>query len=157
MSPIETSAALVVARAHREVLLGALRDFEDAVANAGPRRAKAWADEVQQRLSALAEAFGRHVRITEEPDGLYADIEQTAPRLSQAMEALRNEHREIIDAIAALTDQLQGGPSAAAEHTWVQDARDACLAVMAGIVRHRQKGADLTYEAYKREREFGGG
>lgn len=156
MSEIETSAALLIARAHREVLLGALRDFEDAVANAGPRRAHAWADEVQHRLTALEDAFRRHVRITEEPDGLYADIERTAPRLTQAMEALRTEHREILDAIAALSDRLFVGPTAG-EHAWVEDMRGACLALMSQIVRHRHKGADLTYEAYEREREFGGG
>ncbi len=156
MSQIETSAALLVARAHREVLLGALRDFEDAVASAGPRRAQAWADEVQQRLTALEGAFSQHVRITEQPDGLYADIEQTSPRLTQAIDALRSEHRDVIDGIVALSDRLSVGPTAG-EHAWVEDLRDRCLELMARIARHRQKGADLTYEAYEREREFGGG
>lgn len=132
---------------HREHLHRALVALEDALAAPAPSRLADWSTEVARRLHELRGEFARHVEITEGPDGLYDEIMEIAPELSRAVDTLRDEHlaieEEIRSTLAALADRATDDADA-----WVADRREASTKVLGALVRHRQRGADLTWRAY---------
>src|SRR5438128_498472 len=70
-----------------------------------------------------------------------------APRLETNVRRLREEHPEIvqrIDETIARLEQVEIG-----EDTWpLEQARDDLQRFMGSVIRHRQRGADLVWEAY---------
>jgi hypothetical protein len=85
-----------------------------------------------------------HVEITEAEDGLYAEILPAAPRLAHMMDVLRREHHEIREALDHALHAIEA-PEGAGEP---EALREELLGLLGHLVRHRQKGADLLYEAY---------
>ena len=75
-----------------------------------------------------------------------------APRLSGAVNRLQHEHAEIAGALDEVDSRLNEPMSDA--DAWVEAIRDAAITLMGLLVRHRQRGADLVYEAY--DVEIGG-
>jgi hypothetical protein len=132
---------------HRERLRDALVAFEDALSSAGPRRAAAWAEGVVQCILRVEAEFTAHVDFTEQEDGLYDDILEVAPRLSHRVDQLRQEHNEIALALADCLTRMELVPNTA-HADWVTARRDECNALLGRLVRHRQRGADLVYEAF---------
>ena len=103
-------------------------------------------------IEALADLEGEiadHVEITERDDGLYAEIVDTAPRLSRKVQQLRDEHPEMQEATSRLKARLQAAPVDDAQA--VDEARDEIQRVLGRLVKHRQLGADLVWEAYNRD------
>jgi hypothetical protein len=126
----------------REQRLGvrtALDGLERAVAAPSTGRVKEWAGTVAERASLLADAFANHVLVTERGGGLFDDVTAHAPRLANQIAHLRDEHGEITAALAAVKEGAGQDPDA---------LRDASLSVMGAIVRHRNAGSSLLYEAY---------
>ena len=146
------SDALEAARVRRGDLHRALLDLERALAGAARGRAQAWADSVRATLVRVREAFTAHVDVTEGTDGLYQEVRAQAPRLSGAVDRLQHEHAEIANALAEVDNRLDDSMSDA--DGWVESIRDAAITLMGLLVRHRQRGADLVYEAY--DVEIGG-
>jgi hypothetical protein len=146
------SDALEAARARRGELHKALLDFERALAGAAAGRAQPWAESVRAALVRVRETFVGHVEVTEGADGLYQEVLAQAPRLSGAVNRLQHEHVEIASALAEVDTRLDEPMSDA--DAWVQSIRDAAITLMGLLVRHRQRGADLVYEAY--DVEIGG-
>jgi len=136
----------------RERLRDALIAFEDALSSAGPRRAAAWAEGVVQCILRVEAEFHSHVDFTEQADGLYDDILEAAPRLAHRIDQLRQEHNEITIALADCLTRVELVPNTA-HADWVTARREECNALLGRLVRHRQRGADLVYEAYS---EVGG-
>jgi hypothetical protein len=136
----------------RERLRDALVAFEDALSSAGPRRAAAWAEGVVQCILRVEAEFHHHVDFTEQEDGLYDDILEAAPRLAHRVDQLRQEHNEIAIALSDCLTRVELVPNTA-HADWVAARRDDCNALLGRLVRHRQRGADLVYEAYS---EVGG-
>ena len=151
MNPRE-SDALEAARARRGDLHRALLEFELALAGAGRGRAQAWADSVRAAVVRVREAFSAHVEVTEGANGLYEEILTQAPRLSGAVNRLQHEHTEIASAMAEVDNRLDHPMSDV--DAWVQSIRGGAVTLMGLLVRHRQRGADLVYEAY--DVEIGG-
>ena len=136
----------------RERLRDALVAFEDALSSAGPRRAAAWAEGVVQCILRVEAEFHSHIDFTEQEDGLYDDILEAAPRLAHRVDQLRQEHNEITIALSDCLTRVELVPNTA-HADWVAARRDDCNALLGRLVRHRQRGADLVYEAYS---EVGG-
>ena len=139
-----------VARTRRAELLAAITALERALA--APARDPVWLARVQARADRLASAFDDHVLATEGPDGMYADILRTAPRLNFAVARLVAEHddaRISIIALGKLVDEMAGGDRDAIERI-----REDGTELLARLGRHRQRGADLVFEAY--EQDIGG-
>ena len=132
---------------HRERLRDALVAFEDALSSAGPRRAAAWAEGVVQCILRVEAEFHAHVDFTEQEDGLYDDILEVAPRLAHRVDQLRQEHNEIAVALTDCLTRMELVPNTA-HADWVTARRDDCNALLGRLVRHRQRGADLVYEAF---------
>lgn len=130
--------SLVAARRHRAELLQTIQAFEAALAV--PAGDPAWRDGVAERLRALREAFGEHVVVTEGPDGLYAELLDHAPRLANGVGALVREHAGVLGAIDALVARFPSGD--------IERLRGRSTELLRQLARHRQRGADLVYEAY---------
>jgi hypothetical protein len=138
---------LRAARANRDELHQALVELEQAVAAAGPSRAREWAQSVTASLRGVDSTFRDHVHVTEARDGLYEEILTLAPRLAHAVDRLREEHQLIGSQLTALIADVDKGPSSDPSD-WIDARREQCVVVLGSLTRHRQRGADLTYEAY---------
>lgn len=139
-------ADLAAVAVQRAALRRSMVALEDAIA-APAARVTVWTQRVEAALRAVARAWSVHTEVTEAEDGLLDEIVTAAPRLANAVDRLREEHRVVA---AALDDEL----AAVAELPIVEDdrfvagRRDALTHLLGLLARHRQRGADLTYEAY---------
>ena len=136
-----------LARTRRAELLAAITALERALA--APAADPVWTGRVQARTDQLASAFVDHVSATEGPDGMYAEILRTAPRLRFGVDRLATEHDDIRVAISALDKLIDDLTES--EPDGVGRIRDEGVALLARLVRHRQRGADLVFEAYAQD------
>lgn len=140
-------APLAEARTRREHLHAALVAVEEAIARPTGRPSD-WAGRVHEALIELGSAFERHIATTEEPGGLFEAVNTAAPRLAGRVERLVREHQEIRTAIGQAIDAVR--PQA---HPFGQEdatgGRDVVLQLVNRLLRHRQTGADLVYEAFE--------
>lgn len=138
--PPPDEQALAAARRRRAELLQTIYGFELALAV--PAGDPAWRDHVGERLSALREAVTEHVVVTEGPDGLYGELLDHAPRLSRGVKTLIREHAALVATVDTLCARVDE-PAVGAEQIrgWASD-------LLRELSRHRQRGADLVYEAY---------
>ncbi|MGH3680579.1 MAG: hypothetical protein ACRDT2_10070 [Natronosporangium sp.] len=130
------------ARRRRAELLQAIQSFEQAVAApAGGAAGPAWRERVRSRLAALREQLAEHVVVTEGPDGLYAELLEHAPRLDRPVAGLVAEHQKLLVRADSLARWLRPDRE-------VEPVRQRAGMLLSALSRHRQRGADLVYEAY---------
>jgi hypothetical protein len=141
--PQPTPALAAAARRRRE-LREALVAFEDALASPWGDT-EVWRAEVAEHLAALQHAFAEHVVETERPGGLYDEMADLAPNVSARANRLREAHPRITAELAAAVARMDTPLRTEAE---VDALRDDLELLMARIIRHRQGGADLVWEAY---------
>lgn len=144
-SPLEVDhrsdpESLQAARRHRATLLHAIRAVEEALA--APAQEPGWRERVSTRLQSLSAAFADHVMVTEGPAGLYAELLDHAPRLSRRVHGLVREHAAVETALSTL------GRRTALPGTTIDELRSWSSDLLRELSRHRQRGADLVYEAY---------
>ena len=132
-------------RRHRAELRESMGALEDALAAPAAADRSRWAQRVQAALSEVSGDFRAHIDITEGPRGLYGDVLRTSPRLSGAVDGLTREHALIGDQ----TDQLLTRLAAPDLHGDVDAVRREGTALLGRLVRHRQRGSDLVFEAYE--------
>jgi hypothetical protein len=142
--PQPTPALEAAARRRRE-LREALVAFEDAISSP-MRDREAWRAEVDDALVHLGHAFEDHVAETEAPGGLYEEMGDLAPHLASKARRLRDEHPQIAAGLVE-AGGLVAGPLA--DEADIERVRDELQRLMGRIVRHRQHGADLVWEAYR--------
>lgn len=141
----EFAAYLERVRDHRAELGESMAALDAALAlpvGLGPL----WRRRVRAALTELAHDLRDHRAVTEEPGGLYADAVSRAPRLASLARLQMNEHLDFIEIVERLLGEREAGlqnPDAVAAH------REAATELVGRIVRHRQRGADLIYEAYE--------
>jgi len=137
------TAYLERVRTHRAELRDSVAAVDEALASP-IARGGAWRERVGVALAELAHDLRDHVELTEGPGGLYDAVSRDSPRLEGRVRRLRREHdrfREDIDAYLAVLEH--GGTMAD-----LPVFREEVTTLMGQLVRHRQKGADLVYEAY---------
>jgi hypothetical protein len=134
------SGSLDVARRHRVELLDTIHAFERAIAV--PSADPDWRHHVVGRLNRLRQAFAEHIAVTEGQDGLYAELLTAAPRLARAVGVLEREHAMVVRTLDTFGQRLNE-PAIEVERFrgWASD-------LLRELSRHRQRGADLVYEAY---------
>jgi hypothetical protein len=133
-------------RRRRAELRESLDALERALsAPAPPGLAAHWAERVHAALLELAGDFREHLAVTEGPDGLYQDLARRAPRLAGQVSRLVQDHV----AIGERLDGLLSLMGLAVDGEEVRRIRELGTALLGSIVRHRQHGADLVYEAYE--------
>lgn len=147
MEPVEPiTPALSEAKARRATLHDALVHLEMALSSPASGRIPEWTSLVTKDLIAVRDAFDQHIVVTEKPGGLYEEIIMRAPRLDGTVHRLKDEHPEISAKIREQLDRIEAVPVGDA---WPLDAaRDDLQRFMGTVIRHRQKGADLVWEAY---------
>jgi len=142
----DLSPTLAETARRRADLREALVDVEQASSRPAVGREPEWTKEVVIRLEGLAHAIEEHIEITERPDGLYEEISTKAPHLSTKIDQLREEHPILRDRTRDLVAKLRSTPVGA---TWpLHQARDDLQRLLGQVVRHRQLGSDLVWEAY---------
>jgi hypothetical protein len=139
--------ALQEAAKRRQTLHEALVALEFAISSPAAGRIPEWTRQVTKEVTAVRDAWDQHVDTTEKPGGLYEEIVGTSPRLAGTVHRLRDEHPEITEAVGQMLARLEqvdiGGLP------WpLDDARDDLQRFIGTVIRHRQKGADLVWEAY---------
>lgn len=142
----ELSPTLAETARRRADLREALLQVEQATSRPAVGREVDWTKEVVLRLEALSRAIEEHVEVTERPQGLYEEISTKAPHLSGKIDRLREEHPALLHESADLLTRLQ--TSAVGEDWPLATARDDLQRLLGRLVRHRQLGADLVWEAY---------
>ena len=104
-----------------------------------------WRRRVRAALTELAHDLRDHVELTEGPGGLYEDLRRSAPRLSRKVEQQLADHEVVLAEVERLLGERDEGladPESVAAH------REAATALVGVLVRHRQRGSDLVWEAY---------
>ena len=147
MADVRHDTALDSARAQRADVWRHLVGLEEALATPVPGRVGVWAATVHDALVDLAATFERHIGVTEGPHGLFSAVLDSSPRLDGTVARLKAEHEQItgtlaseLRAIRGITDDGDVGPAT--------EARERLTDVIRELLRHRQAGADLVYEAY---------
>jgi len=144
-SPQLTPTLAETAR-RRADLHHALVGVERTISSPAVGRENDWTKDVALALRDLREALIEHIEVTEREAGLYDEICQRAPRLSNKIEHLRDEHPDMRETTTALIDRLE---SDGVGEAWpLTHARDELQRLLGRVVRHRQLGADLVWEAY---------
>ena len=147
----ETSAAdtalLRTAKAQRADLREAMIGLERSLARPAPGRVTQWADAVHEALITVAATFERHIAVTEGDDGFLAEIGEHSPRLIKAIERLCAEHDRIRSELSSTLAHIRRLPAHAGDDD-IEALRDHITELVTDLVRHRQHGADLVWEAH---------
>jgi hypothetical protein len=143
----QLTPALEQAWQRRKTLHGALVHLEEAISSPAVGRIPDWTARVLKDVIDVRDAFDKHIEVTERSDGLYDEIHERAPRLALSVQKLRDEHPEIAASAHQMAERLEqveiGGIA------WpLDDARDDLQQLIGTVIKHRQRGADLVWEAY---------
>ena len=148
----ESGAHLSEVRRRRAELLESINALELALAAPVPGRQMQWVERVSATLLALSSDFHDHVQLTEGPTGLYGRVIHTSPRLGHAVDWLTLDHKAVTELIGELlalvgkaAESFARGDSMLGD---LDDVRDRGTTLIASLVRHRQRGADLVYEGF---------
>ena len=141
----QTDPGLESLRQRRAELRDSMAALEQALAAPAADPRGTWAQRVDVALVELSADIRAHIDITEGPEGLYPGLLATAPRLSSTVASLTREHVDI----KGMADELLNRMSHPIASTDVESVRDLATALLAKLSRHRQRGADLVYEAYQ--------
>jgi hypothetical protein len=144
-APAVAVDSLDAVRARRAELREAMAALEQALAGAGPGRIEPWAQRVHVALVELSGDLRTHVHLSEGPGGLYEEVLASAPRLAGRVRRLIHEHGEMTWLVEDLITR-SAGPLDGEGLTAV---RSRGTTLLGRLVRHRQAGADLLYEAYQ--------
>jgi hypothetical protein len=143
MPSLPEQAFLDDLRRHRAELRDSMGALEQALAGPPSRDEARWVSHVHLTLVELDAGFREHIDLTESPDGLYTEVIRTAPRLAGAVGRLTEEHVQLrgqIDDLLARVAAPGADPAA---------VRELGTALLGRLVRHRQRGSDLVFEAYE--------
>lgn len=142
----ELTPTLLAAGRRRADLHHALVEVEKAISGPAVGRETEWTEEVSAALADLLVAIDEHIDGSERPEGLYDEVLRLAPRLSNTVKRLQAEHPAMRQQTVDLIERLETMPVGSA---WdLEDARDSIQRLLGVVVKHRQAGADLIWEAY---------
>lgn len=142
---------LEAVRQRRAELRETLSALERCLAAPAADRTVVWGERLHEAAERLAADFALHIEVTEGPDGLHQAILAGDLRLANQVDALTAEHAVIAEQIAELSAASEPPVTAADAAT----VREQGTTLLDALVRHRQRGADLIYEAF--QTDIGGG
>jgi hypothetical protein len=145
------NAELAAVRARRVELRESMGRLERSLAAPASGRSVVWGEHVHAVLVELAEDFREHIEVTEGADGLHQAILAGDLRLANAVNTLAVEHGQIAGEIDGLLTETEP-PVTVAD---AESVRKQATVLLSQLIRHRQVGADLIYEAY--QTDIGGG
>lgn len=136
----EVTPAVEAAGTRRRALGDALVALEAAAS--GPLVAGDWRRHVRHALDDLAEALVAHRAEVERAGGILEEVMERAPRLARDVAWFREDHERLVARVGELRRSLDD--PARDPHR----LREELTLFLADLVRHRQRGSDLVYEAY---------
>lgn len=148
-STIATSRQQEIARQTRgehDALVHAMQELEAALASAAPGRERAWNQRVIEKLRAVADRLGEHVRSADGPDGLLAEIDATRPTLLHRVERLRREHADLLQQTRALQRQVEHHGDGEAPN--FRDIRQRASWLLNALRHHQAVETDLIFESW---------
>jgi hypothetical protein len=151
MDTTARTSELEAVRQRRAELRETLDVLQRCLAAPAADRAVVWGEQLHAALDRLTSEFALHIEVTEGPGGLHQAILGGDLRLTNQVAALAEEHGPIAADVAALA-AASDAPVAIAD---VDELRAQGTGLLERIVRHRQRGADLIYEAF--QTDIGGG
>ena len=131
-------------RRRRAELRESMDALERALAAPGKAGENNWSERVNVALVELSADLREHIELTEGPEGVYQELLSRAPRLSGPVQRLVHEHGQLSE----LIDDLLGLTEAPGENQEIFRVRELGTTLLGSLVRHRQRGSDLIYEAY---------
>ncbi len=134
-----TKDRVETARVRRHELGDAMNGLEFTLA--GPMAAAGWVDGVRSALEELRVSLDEHIEVTEGPGGLLEEIRSAAPRLSNEIALIEEEHDELASIVKLAEASLDQSNDRNA-------IRNRAMSVLPRLSLHRQRGADLVYDAY---------
>jgi hypothetical protein len=135
-------------RQRRVGLRRTMTGIEEATASALAGRPSEWRAKLLPHVDGLREAWASHVSVTEGPGGLWEQIRTDAPRLDGSLRRLRREHESLAAEVEALHQELTDADD---DEPRLIILREGVTALLVRLARHRQRGADLIYEAYQHD------
>jgi hypothetical protein len=141
----ETDPGFDALRVHRAELYECMQALELALAAPPARGSAAWVERVNVALIELTADLREHISLTEGADGLYRALLTSAPRLSNTVDVLTRDHSRLKELADDLLRRL-AEPDAAGD---VDGVREAGTTLLSRLSRHRQRGADLVWDAYQ--------
>lgn len=134
-------------RSRREALYEALIGLEDALSGA-IGDGKRWRLRVAMAIDHAANRIDEHIVDSEGPDGLIARVTSDEPRLHRRAQGLRTDHEQLEKQIHTLKMTVADiGDDEIGERAIA--LRNDALEFLGRLAQHRQRGADLVYEAYQ--------
>ncbi len=127
------------ARVRRHELGDALNGLEFALT--GPMASEGWLEGVRSALDELRLSLEEHIEVTEGKGGLLEEIRDAAPRLSNEIALIEAEHDELLSIVEMAEASLEQSNDRKA-------IRNRAMSILPRLSMHRQRGADLVYEAY---------
>ena len=144
------AAELETIRRRRAELREAFDLLERALAMAATG---AWHDTVAQAVTRIRGDLAVHVTATEGPDGLHDAVRVAAPHLTHAVTSLVADHTVLAAELAALSTLLDQRSDPGPQE--VTEIRELATRFLAHLARHRQRTADIVYDAF--QTDLGGG
>ncbi|MGF1596772.1 MAG: hypothetical protein ACFCVK_07540 [Acidimicrobiales bacterium] len=135
------------ARMRREALYQALVGLEDALSTPIGDGAR-WRLRVSMAVDHAVNRVEEHIVASEAADGVLAEVLADVPRLAKRARRLRTDHDELekeVHALRILIDDLDDEDVTERGN----DIRTQALEFLGHLALHRQRGADLVYEAYQ--------
>jgi len=133
----------------RADLYAALIAVEHATTRPAPGREEAWAADLIVALGELEAEIEEHIEVTESADGLYHEIAVLAPRLSTKIGQLQADHPAMLERARSLRARVE--QASGADGLAVEELRDESRQLLGFLVKHRQRGSDLIWEAYNQD------
>jgi esterase/lipase superfamily enzyme len=102
-------------------------------------------------LEALDQLLRTHLRQTEGPEGLFADVTESSPHLIHEVETLRAEHAELraeLDRVVLVARDIRADVE-------IESVQDSIHAISRAMARHLDREDDLVWRAY--DVDLGGG
>lgn len=130
------------AKKHHLTLREAMSELEKVVGR--PAGRAEWHGYVEQALSDLGDALEDHIEDAE--GGLLVDVAEEAPRLTTETRLLHREHSVLRRSLNQARTTVRG--SKAVEAVDVDAVRRRVMSLLGRLMLHRQRAADLVYDAY---------
>jgi hypothetical protein len=137
-------AALDAIQVRRDRLYEAVLELERALTAPAGDDAPRWAIALGTPVHNLLAVLEAHVGETEGPGALFEQLQHDAPRLLHAVDKLRQEHEPLL----ARTEALSARLDQARDSADVDAIRTDALELIQALLVHRQRGAELVYDAY---------
>ena len=145
--PLSPSFVLDAAVSRRGELHASADGLSQALSMPYEGREDAWLRASNQALRLVRQDIEEHIATTESGSGIHQEIISLEPRLASTVARLTTDHEVLLDRTATMAVLFITALTTPMD-ICVAALRDEGQVVVDLLTRHRQRGADLVYEAY---------